>query len=67
MAVLQFFQSKPSEDQLFNCMKALARFTQISGQEVPQLIQMIGPDPRSFKGINERIDEQIALVAKKLR
>lgn len=67
MALLQFFQSKPPEDQLFHCMKSLARFTQISGQEVPQLIQMIGPDPKTFRGINAQIDEQIEIISKKMR
>ncbi|CAH0563514.1 unnamed protein product [Brassicogethes aeneus] len=66
MALLQYFNSKPSEEQLYRCMKALVKFTQISGQEVPQLIQMIGPDPRSFKGTSDRLDELIQQVSVKL-
>ncbi|XP_044759727.1 uncharacterized protein LOC123317322 isoform X2 [Coccinella septempunctata] len=62
MAVLQFFNSKPSEEHLFRCMKALAKFSQVSRQEVPQLIQMIGPDPKSFAGTSERVDQQIAEI-----
>lgn len=66
MALLQYFNLKPNEEQLFRCMKALARFSQISSQEVPQLIQMIGPDPRGFKGVSERIDSLIQQISTKL-
>ncbi|XP_045478242.1 uncharacterized protein LOC123683323 isoform X2 [Harmonia axyridis] len=62
MAVLQFFNVKPSEEHLFRCMKALAKFSQVSRQEVPQLIQMIGPDPKTFSGTSERVDQQIAEI-----
>lgn len=67
MALLQYFNGNPAEEQLYACMKSLARFTQISGQDVPQLIQMIGPEPNKFRGMSERIDEQIDQVNKKLR
>lgn len=67
MALLQYFNSKPAEEQLFRCMKALAKFAQVSTQEVPQLIQMIGPDPKSFKGTSERIDSLIDQISVKLR
>uniref|UniRef100_A0A1B6D8S0 PPPDE domain-containing protein n=1 Tax=Clastoptera arizonana TaxID=38151 RepID=A0A1B6D8S0_9HEMI len=67
MALLQFFNGSPPEEQIFRCMKALAKFCQISGQDVPQLIQMIGPEPTKFKGASQRVDEQIALIVKKLR
>lgn len=67
MALLQYFNGNPAEDQLYACMKSLARFTQISGQDVPQLIQMIGPEPNKFRGMSERVDEQIDQVNKKLR
>ncbi|XP_043262011.1 uncharacterized protein LOC122402908 isoform X3 [Colletes gigas] len=67
MALLQYFNGNPAEEQLFACMKSLARFTQISGQEVPQLIQMIGPEPNKFRGVSDRIDEQIDQINKKLR
>lgn len=67
MALLQYFNDTPAEEQLFTCMKSLARFTQISGQDVPQLIQMIGPEPNKFRGTSQRIDEQIDQVNKKLR
>ncbi|XP_011643036.1 uncharacterized protein LOC105430926 isoform X1 [Pogonomyrmex barbatus] len=67
MALLQYFNGTPAEEQLYTCMKSLARFTYISGQEVPQLIQMIGPEPNKFRGTSQRIDEQIDQVNKKLR
>ncbi|XP_015608162.1 uncharacterized protein LOC107273969 isoform X2 [Cephus cinctus] len=67
MALLQYFNGNPPEEQLYACMKALARFTQISGQEVPQLIQMIGPEPNKFRGTSQRLDEQIDQINKKLR
>ncbi|XP_057323166.1 uncharacterized protein LOC130666320 isoform X2 [Microplitis mediator] len=67
MALLQYFNGSPSEEHLFACMKALARFTQISGHEVPQLIQMIGPEPNKFRGTSRRVDEMIDEVNKKLR
>lgn len=33
MAVLQFLNSKPSEEHLFRCMKALSRFVNVSERE----------------------------------
>lgn len=66
MALLQYFNQKPSEEQLFRCMKALSRFVEISRQEVPQLIQMIGPDPKSFKGTSERIDVLIDQICSRI-
>lgn len=67
MALLQYFNGNPSEEYLYASMKALARFAQISGQEVPQLIQMIGPEPNKFRGVSKRVDEMIDEVNKKLR
>ncbi|KAJ8683152.1 hypothetical protein QAD02_018944 [Eretmocerus hayati] len=67
MALLQYFNGSPAEDQLYACMKSLSRFTQISGQEVPQLIQMIGPEPTKFRGASPRVDELIDQIDKKLR
>ncbi|KAK7868449.1 hypothetical protein R5R35_011202 [Gryllus longicercus] len=63
MALLQFFNSNPPEEQLYRCMKALSRFCQISKQDVPQLIQMIGPEPAKFKGASERIDRLIESIS----
>ncbi|GLG94258.1 Uncharacterized protein GBIM_01500 [Gryllus bimaculatus] len=63
MALLQFFNSNPPEEQLYRCMKALSRFCQISKQDVPQLIQMIGPEPAKFRGASERIDRLIESIS----
>merc|ERR1712013_472102 len=56
MAILQFFQGKPPEEQVFRCMGALSKFCSIS-REVPQLVKMIGPEPSKFNGMSPRIDE----------
>ncbi|XP_069683479.1 uncharacterized protein [Periplaneta americana] len=67
MALLQYFNSNPPEEQIFRCMKALNRFCQISQQDVPQLIQMIGPEPAKFRGTSARVDDLIAQINKRLR
>ncbi|CAG9857779.1 unnamed protein product [Phyllotreta striolata] len=67
MALLQFFDSRPPEEQLFRGLKALARFVRVSAQEIPQLVRMIGPDPRSFAGTSARVDAVIEEMAPKLR
>merc|ERR1712158_280733 len=56
MAILQFFQGKPPEEQVFRCMGALSKFCSIN-RELPQLVKMIGPEPSKFNGISPRIDE----------
>lgn len=67
MALLQYFNSSPPEEHLFRCMKALNRFCQISQQDVPQLIQMIGPEPAKFRGTSARVDDLITQISKRLR
>merc|ERR1712130_1052016 len=59
MAILQFFQGKPPEEQVFRCMKALGKFCSIGSREVPQLVKMIGPEPSKFSGMSPRVDEAI--------
>merc|ERR1712080_476476 len=66
MAILQFFQGKPPEEQVYRCMKALAKFCSLASREVPQLVKMIGPDPSKFSGMSPRVDEQLAPLAAKL-
>ncbi|XKL64982.1 hypothetical protein PGB90_005068 [Kerria lacca] len=66
MAILQFFNSKPDEEKLFRCMKALAKFIQVSQQDVSQLIQMIGPKPEKFREVSERINMFITVIESKL-
>lgn len=66
MALLQFFNSEPSEEHLFRTMKALAKFVNVS-PDVPQFIQMIGPHPKTLRGKSDRINELIDLISKKVR
>ncbi|TMW51096.1 hypothetical protein DOY81_003827 [Sarcophaga bullata] len=65
MAILQFFQSSPNEDQIFRCCKALTRFLEVS-PDVAAIIQMIGPHPKQFAGKSERVDELINIISRKV-
>ncbi|KAL5284576.1 DESI1 family protein [Megaselia abdita] len=65
MAILQFFNNKPSEEHLFRTLKALTRFMQVSN-DVPQFIQMIGPHPKIFANTSSRVDELINIISKKV-
>lgn len=67
MAILQHLSTVPGEEHLYRCLKALSKFCQISGQDVPQLIQMIGPSPATFKGTSPRVDEMVDAISRKLR
>jgi len=66
MAILQFFQGKPPEEQVYRCMKALHKFCTIGGRDVPQLVKMIGPDPAKFSGLSQRVDEELTPLSAKL-
>merc|ERR1711994_513580 len=66
MAILQFFQGKPPEEQVFRCMKALNKFCSIAHREVPQLVKMIGPKPSKFSGMSPRVDELIGAINARL-
>ncbi|XP_031617589.1 uncharacterized protein LOC116337292 isoform X2 [Contarinia nasturtii] len=66
MALLQFFSEKPSEEHLFRTLKALSKFVTVSA-DIPQLVQMIGPHPKSFKGSSNRCDELIDQISQKVR
>merc|ERR1711936_391720 len=66
MAILQFFQGKPPEEQVFRCMKALAKFCSIPSRDVPQLVKMIGPEPSKFSGMSQRVDELIEPIMTQL-
>lgn len=65
MAILQFFQSSPNEDQIFRACKALARFLEVS-PDVAAIIQMIGPHPKQFSGKSERVDDLIKIISRKV-
>jgi len=66
MAILQFFQGEPGEEQVFRCMKALDKFCSIGSRTVPQLVKMIGPDPSKFSGLSPRVDEVIKPLSARL-
>nr|NP_001303445.1 uncharacterized protein Dmel_CG6972, isoform B [Drosophila melanogaster]ALI30630.1 uncharacterized protein Dmel_CG6972, isoform B [Drosophila melanogaster] len=66
MAILQFFQSSPNEDQIFRTLRALVRFLEVVSQDVPMIIQMIGPHPKQFAGKSERVDELIKIISRKV-
>jgi len=66
MAILQFFQGKPPEEQVWRCMKALLKFCTIGSREVPQLVKMIGPEPSKFSGMSARVDEFVEPLMAKL-
>jgi len=66
MAILQFFQGSPPEEQIFRCVKALHKFCTVGGRDVPQLVKMIGPDPIKFKGASPRVDEVLDPLLTKL-
>ncbi|XP_005187967.1 uncharacterized protein LOC101890208 [Musca domestica] len=65
MAILQFFQSSPNEDQIFRACKALVRFLEVS-PDVAAIIQMIGPHPKQFSGKSERVDDLIKIISRKV-
>ncbi|XP_053969608.1 uncharacterized protein LOC129253321 [Anastrepha obliqua] len=65
MAILQFFQSSPVEEQVFRTLKALARFLEVSA-DVAAIIQMIGPHPKQFAGMSERVDELVNNISRKV-
>jgi desumoylating isopeptidase 1 len=66
MALLQYFNSKPQEEYLYRTMKALSKFVHVS-PDIPQLVAMIGPNPKEFKGTSARVDELIDIISKKVR
>lgn len=47
-------------------MEKPCKFMQVS-PDIPQLVQMIGPHPSTFKGTSPRVDEIIAEISKKVR
>uniref|UniRef100_A0A1A9WJB7 Uncharacterized protein n=1 Tax=Glossina brevipalpis TaxID=37001 RepID=A0A1A9WJB7_9MUSC len=64
MAILQFFQSGPDEEQIFRACKALVKFLEVS-PDVAAIIQMIGPHPKQFAGKSERCDDLIKAISRK--
>ncbi|XP_013192826.2 uncharacterized protein LOC106136737 isoform X1 [Amyelois transitella] len=66
LALLQLLQGSPSEPHLHRALAALARLAAHSA-DVPQLIQLVGPAPDAFRGVSQRVDEQIDLIMKRLK
>jgi len=66
MAILQFLNSQPSEEYLFRTLKALSKFVYVSA-DIPQFVQMIGPNPKDFRGKSDRCDALIDIISKKVR
>jgi len=66
MAILQFFNGKPPEEQVFRCLKAMKKFCTIAHRDVPQLVKMIGPEPSKFAGMSARCDEYIDILSAQL-
>ncbi|XP_013781166.1 uncharacterized protein LOC106465483 [Limulus polyphemus] len=66
MAVLQFLQGELSEEEAFYCLTSLLKFMYISFNEVPTLMQMLGPDVDKFGGKSERVDQLIEQIKFKL-
>ena len=60
------FQGKPSEENVWRCMKALLKFCTIGSREVPQLVKMIGPEPSKFTGMSARVDELVEPIMARL-
>ena len=59
-------QGKPSEENVWRCMKALLKFCTIGSREVPQLVKMIGPEPSKFAGMSARVDELVEPIMARL-
>ncbi|KAJ2939841.1 hypothetical protein O0L34_g18035 [Tuta absoluta] len=66
MALLQLLAWAPGEQHAWRALRALARLAHHSA-DVPQLVAMVGPDPAAFRGTSARIDEQIDLIAARLK
>jgi hypothetical protein len=66
MAILQYLAGNPPEEHLFRVLKSLLKFCQISYNDVPALIKMIGPEPRKFKGVSPRVDDLIEKISVRL-
>ncbi|XP_076309626.1 uncharacterized protein LOC143224962 [Tachypleus tridentatus] len=65
-AVLQFLQGDVQEEAAFQCLTALLRFLYISYNDVPALVQMLGPEMEKFNGKSERVDQLVEQIQFKL-
>lgn len=51
--------------QTFAYFSSFLHHHQVS-QDVPMIIQMIGPHPKQFAGKSERVDELIKIISRKV-
>ncbi|EEC04910.1 conserved hypothetical protein, partial [Ixodes scapularis] len=65
-AILQYLHGDIKEEQAFHCLTALLRFLSISYNDVPALIQMLGPDLKKFSGLSERVGKLVDEIQQKL-
>ncbi|KAH8037791.1 hypothetical protein HPB51_017291 [Rhipicephalus microplus] len=65
-AVLQYLHGDVKEEQAFYCLTALLRFLQISYNDVPALVKMLGPDLQKFSGASERVKKLVDEIGLKL-
>lgn len=65
-AILQYLHGDIKEEQAFHCLTALLRFLSISYNDVPALIQMLGPDLNKFSGLSERVGKLVDEIQQKL-
>ncbi|KAH9365262.1 hypothetical protein HPB48_015936 [Haemaphysalis longicornis] len=65
-AILQYLHGDVKEEQAFYCLTALLRFLQISYNDVPALVKMLGPDLQKFSGASERVKKLIDEINLKL-
>lgn len=65
-AILQYLHGDVKEEQAFYCLTALLRFLQISYNDVPALVKMLGPDLQKFSGTSERVKKLVDEIGLKL-
>ncbi|XP_050032897.2 uncharacterized protein [Dermacentor andersoni] len=65
-AILQYLHGDIREEQAFYCLTALLRFLQISYNDVPALVKMLGPDLQKFSGASERVKKLVDEIGLKL-
>ncbi|CAN8003006.1 unnamed protein product [Ixodes hexagonus] len=65
-AILQYLHGDIKEEQAFYCLTALLRFLSISYNDVPALVQMLGPDLKKFSGLSDRVGKLVDAIQQKL-
>lgn len=65
-AILQYLHGDVAEEQAFYVLTALLRFLQISYNDVPALIKMLGPDLQKFVGKSDRVNKTVEEIQFKM-